>query len=95
MTTHLRADLSFEAAKTIKAALEADVRRLGDVVRAMGDAAPRGPMNLAAEHIRLSPEYREAKARFDAAFARLGNFNGAFVRRFKAELRAERKDRRA
>jgi len=79
----------FEEAKAEGSLLEKEMAEAEAVMRAF----PRGPMGLPPESVRLSPEYRAAKARTDRAFARLRAFNGAFVKRFAKELRAERAQR--
>jgi hypothetical protein len=77
---------AFEEAKAEGALLEKEMAEAEAVIRAF----PRGAMGLPPESVRLSPEYRAAKARTDKAFARLRAFNGVFVKRFAKELRAER-----
>ena len=79
----------FEEAKAELALIEAEMAAAEAVMRAF----PRGPMGLPPESVRLSPEYRAAKARTDKAFARLRAFNAVYVKRFAKELRAERSQR--
>lgn len=55
------------------------------------NAFPRGPSGLASDEVRRSPEYRLAKAEYQAAVDALRNFNKVYVKQFKKELAAERK----
>jgi len=55
--------------------------------------AKHGAMNLTPDAIRLDPAYRAAKAAADAAFQRLRAFNADHVKRYKADIRAERRAR--
>jgi hypothetical protein len=80
---------AFEAAKAEGAALEAEVADAEAALKAIPGVSS-GRMGLTPEHVRTSPQYRSARARFDKAFARLRAFNGVFVKRFAKELRAER-----
>ena len=79
----------FEEAKAELALIEKEMAAAEEGMRAF----PRGTMGLPPENVRLSPEYRAAKARTDKAFARLRAFNAVYVKRFAKELRAERAKR--
>ena len=59
-----------------KAAAEADVRAASDALKKF----PRGPMGLTPDHVKFSPEFRAAKLRYDAAFARLRAVNSVALR---------------
>lgn len=59
-----------------KAAAEADVRAASDALKQF----PRGPMGLTPDHVKFSPEFRAAKRRYDAAFARLRAVNSVALR---------------
>lgn len=54
-----------------------------------------GPMGLTPDSVKFSDEYRAAKAAYQAALYRLQVFNACYVKRFKAELKAERRNRHA
>ena len=56
--------------------------------------APRGPMGLLPDAVKLSPEFRHAKASYDHAFQAIRAFNGPFVKQFKKEIKADRFARR-
>lgn len=83
------ASSAFEGAKAELALIEKEMAAAEAAMRAF----PRGAMGLPPESVRLSPEYRAAKARTDKAFARLRAFNAVYVKRFAKELRAERAKR--
>lgn len=83
-------DLTFEEAKRVGQTLDADVRETETVLRRF----PRSKMGLVPDDVRTSVTYRNAKMDFDRAFARLRNFNTWFTKKFKHELRAERRNRR-
>jgi hypothetical protein len=83
--------MDFTAAKAKQAEIEAEFVRLADITGAF----PRYPNGLTPDHIKFSPEYQAAKQASNAAFQRLRQFNGWFVKTFKAELRKERLARRA
>jgi hypothetical protein len=83
------AENPFEDAKAELALIEKEMAAAEAVMHAF----PRGAMGLPPESVRLSPEYRTAKARTAKAFARLREFNAVFTKRFAKELRAERAKR--
>lgn len=83
--------MTYAEAKLIAAALDAEVSRAGAAM----DVFPRGPMGLTPDSVKATVEWKIAKHQFDAAFAKLRNFNGAFVKAFAKEMRDERRARRA
>lgn len=80
---------TYEEAKRVVAAAEAENKAAGDVL----DTFPKLANGLTPDSIRLSPEYKTAKARYNAAFAHLRRVNEWFVKNFKKEIRAERASR--
>lgn len=84
-----RGGSSYEEARIARDALEAEVDDADKALKAF----PRGPMGLPPENVRVSPQYREANARFQTAFAALRKFNTVFTKAFAKELRAERDKR--
>jgi hypothetical protein len=50
-------------------------------------------MGLIPDHIRETPEYQAVKKAVDKNFSELRNFNGWFVKTFKKEIQADRKNR--
>jgi len=84
---------AYQAFKEAQAVLEQQVASTTEAFRKIPGVGS-GPMGLTPDHIRLSPEYRNAKAAFEAAFAALRNFNGKYIKIFKAEIAAERREKR-
>lgn len=80
---------TFEEALAESDRLDQEASAVGDVLQAF----PRGATGLPPEHVRLSPEYRAAKARYKTAFAAVQAFNAVFTKRFAKELRAQRAER--
>lgn len=64
---------------------------LADLSAALKVFPMEGPMGLPTETVRLSPEYRDAKSKYDAAFAKLRQFNGWYLKTFKKEIKAARR----
>jgi hypothetical protein len=50
-------------------------------------------MGIVPDHIRETPEYQILKKAVDKNFAELRNFNGWYVKTFKKEIQADRKNR--
>jgi hypothetical protein len=50
-------------------------------------------MGLVPDRIRETPEYQTVKKAVDKNFAELRNFNGWFVKTFKKEIQADRRNR--
>jgi hypothetical protein len=50
-------------------------------------------MGIVPDHIRETPEYQTAKKAVDKNFAELRNFNQWFVKTFKKEIQADRRNR--
>jgi hypothetical protein len=80
----------YAIAKQVKAQLEIECGLASQALRAIPGIGS-GPMGLTPDAVKATPEYREAKARSDATFAALRNFNGKFVKLFAAEIKAERR----
>lgn len=85
------ATMSFEQAKSRRDALESDLRHWTSVL----DSYPKSAMGLTDELSKSTPEWREAKAKADRAFAELRRFNAWFTSAFKNELAEERRLRRS
>jgi hypothetical protein len=78
---------AYEQAKAESERLDKEASEAGEALRAF----PRGPTGITPDSIRATPAFREAKARYDKAFAKQRAFNGPFVKRFAKELREERR----
>lgn len=83
--------MTFEQAKATKTQIEAAVAVAGEVYNAF----PKGAMGLTTDAVRVTPEFRAAKAAFDRAFVALRAHNGFMNKRFAKEMRQERLTRRA
>ena len=83
-------DYTYEQGKEIESALICEVDKWSTVLRRF----PRGPMGLTDDTVKKTPEYREAKNQFDAAFAKQRLFSAGFTKRYKKEMLAERAERR-
>lgn len=88
---------TFARARAVRDAFDTELIAAGEAMnqireRLAGELgiAPRGPMGLTAEPIRLNPEYRAAKATSDALCDRLRRFNKTFTRVYAKEIRADR-----
>ena len=80
--------MTYNEAKEVRNSLEAMVRATERTLKAF----PReGLMNLVSEDVRLSPEYRAAKAAYRRVFSELQLFNTTFVKKFSKEIRLERR----
>ena len=84
---------AFDTFRQAQAVLEQQVAVTGKALRAIPGVGS-GPFGLTPDAISQSPDYRAAKAAYDAAFAALRAFNGKYVKVFKAEIAAERSARR-
>ena len=84
--------MNYAEAKQLKAQLEGNLDVASKALRAIPGIGS-GPMGLTPDAVKNSPEYRAASAAYDVAFAALRNFNGQFVKAFKAEYAAERRER--
>jgi len=77
---------TYEQGKEMEAALIREVDKWDAILKQF----PRGVMGLTDDAVKKSPEYREAKAQFDAAFAKQRLFSAGFTKRYKKEMLAER-----
>ena len=55
---------------------------------------PKKDNGLTPDEVRKMPEYKQAKLRYDRAFAQLRQFNQQFLRKFKKEYMADRNAKR-
>lgn len=53
-----------------------------------------GPMGLTPDHVKANPQYQRARRILDAALAAERRFNVWFVKTFKADIEADREQRR-
>jgi hypothetical protein len=79
----------YQTFKQAQAILDAQLDAASKVLRDIPGVGT-GPMGLTPDAVAATPEYRNAKKAVDAAFAALRAFNGKYVKRFKAEIMADR-----
>ena len=82
----------FHVAKQSKAMLE-DALDVADKALKAFDKYGKNQMGMTPDHVRAMPEWQQAKKEFDKAFTELRNFNGWYVKTFKKEITAERKEK--
>ncbi|MEM9524066.1 MAG: hypothetical protein AAF982_08750 [Pseudomonadota bacterium] len=85
--------MTYEDFKKAQNRLLADMAAKAQVLRELRGGRI-GPMGLTPDHVKATPEWRQAKAAFHAAEAKLKKFNGAFVKTFKKEIKADIQARR-
>ncbi len=83
--------MKFQEVKAAAERAAALSKQYGEVLNAF----PKGPLGLTPDHIKFSPAYRQAKAKFDAAFAQERRINAYLSKHFKKELQQERRNRYA
>ena len=82
--------MCYEVAKEMKAVMEAREREAAAVLKAVrGDAV--GPMGLTPDAVKFSPEYRQAKADWQACWDAMRKFNAWFYKEFTPQVKAERR----
>lgn len=72
------------------AKLEAASKAASEVINTF----PRGPMGLTPDNVKVTPEYRAAKAQSDKTFSALREHNGFMAKTFPKEMKADRDARR-
>lgn len=83
-------ETDFVAAKAHADRLWRDVKAAGAALSSF----PKGKMGLTPDAVKQSPAWVSAKRAYDAAFARLQNYNTHFTKQFKRELAEDRRARR-
>lgn len=87
----MHAPFTYEAAKARIAEIEANVKAASAALQAF----PRGPNGLTPDAVKFSPEFKAARHAYEVAADQLRGANESFVRQFRKEIRAERRNRRA
>lgn len=82
----------FNVAKQSKAMLESALDDADKALKAF-DQYGKSEMGLTPDFVRAMPEWQQAKKEFDKAFAELRAFNGWYVKTFKKEIAADRKNK--
>jgi hypothetical protein len=83
--------MNYEEAKAFREEMEA--RHKIDLNNLKTFNKYRIAMGIVPDHIRETPEYQTAKKAVDKNFAELRNFNQWFVKTFKKEIQADRRNR--
>ena len=84
---------SFSIFKATRDALDAELSAATKSLKAIPGHAS-GPMGLTPDAVKALPAWQAARARLDRAFAAVRAFNGANVKRYARELKAERDAKR-
>lgn len=79
--------MNYAVAKELKACAESRVQAAGMALKKFS----RLPNSLTPDHVKTSQDYRQSKTEFNLAFSELRAFNGIFLKRFKAEIKADRR----
>jgi len=85
-----RSNDTFENAQSVKEALEVEVSEASKYLRGISGDNKGG---LTPDSVKVLPEWKEAKRRFEQASRALRDFNGSFVKKYKKELTEERTKR--
>lgn len=82
----------FIIAKQRKKAMETALDVAGKALKAF-DSYGKTEMGLTPDHVKAMPEWQQAKQEYDLAFTQLRDFNCWYVKTFKKEIAAERKEK--
>jgi ABC-type branched-subunit amino acid transport system ATPase component len=84
--------MTYEEAKAFQNQLN---EKLDDVTKIFKEKFDqhKGAMGIVPDHIRETPEYQTIKKEIDRSFQALRNFNQWYVKQFKKEILADRKNR--
>lgn len=86
--------MTYATAKAAREALQEQTRIAGDRLKAIPGVGS-GPMGLTPDHVKNSPDYKDARLTYDRAFEAERRYNALFVKMYKREIQADRKARRA
>lgn len=78
----------YAAAKKQRDSLEEEANRAGKALKALSGG---GAMGMTPDAVRATPEWKRAKRESDEAFKALQDFNEVYVKRFKDEIRQDRR----
>ena len=82
----------FIVAKQDKTTLENALDAADKALKAF-DKYGKSEMGMTPDFVKEMPEWQQSKKEFDKAFAELRNFNGWYVKTFKKEIAAGRKEK--
>lgn len=86
--------MTFEQATHMRNIFEAQMNDAAQALKAIPGVGS-GDMGLTPDHVKAAPEYKNARRRYEWDFDNLRKFNAWYVKTFKAELAATRRDKRA
>ena len=81
--------MTYEEAKVIKNQLEEKNNAYSKILQTF----EKNEIGLTPDHIRELPEWKEANNEFKTSFAQLRKFNSWYVKTFKKEIQADRRNR--
>lgn len=82
-------NMTFEQAKQYRDNLEAQLKHFSNEMNKF----PKSPMGLTPDNVKQSPEFQIVDQAYKIHFKELQKFNQWFVKEFKKELAAERKNK--
>lgn len=85
--------MNYEEAKAYQQKLEEKNKADGNAIKEFEKTFEKSAMGLTPDHIKALPEWKSLKNAFRQSFDELRNFNGWFVKKFKKEYAAERRNR--
>lgn len=83
---------TYQIAKQSKIVLENALDNADKTLKSF-DSYGKTSIGLTPDSVKAMPEWRQAKAAFDRAFAELRAFNGWYMKTFKKEIMQERKNK--
>lgn len=86
--------VTYAMARQIRDKIQADAHAAGARLRAIPGVGS-GQLGLTPDAVKSTREYQSARAAWESAFATLRAFNAEYCQRFKREIRAEQRARRA
>jgi hypothetical protein len=84
--------MTYEEAKNYKKELESKCQNAGDELNAI-TAGHKSAMGLTPDYIKSLPEYNKAIHAYSLHFQTLRSFNQFYVKTFKKEIAAERRNK--
>lgn len=84
--------MNFQDAKLFADLLHAEYTILGKALNVVCNSVPKTSMGLTSPEVKATKEYKEASNRFNIAQAKLQNFNKSYVKLFKKEIAADRRN---
>lgn len=78
---------TYEQAKAYQDMLYSALDRANSALQAF----PKGALGLTPDSVKASAEFKQANARYQAAFQAVRSFNAWFTKQYKKERQAERK----